>query len=371
MSKFALITHLLSIDSELNYLFYPSLKILNRFCSQRSIKNIIKNLPAHKMSYVKKIVSISDNETSGWVIVCPLLPEHFRMLKEEFVIKKIVSSCNLAKKLGADIVGLAAFTSIVGNEGEEVSKKVNLAVTSGNTYTACLAIEGILKAADYLDAILSESTLCIVGASGDIGSICAQVLSKKFKRTFLIGRNKDKLIDLAGMMKGDGVRREIIIETSIKQVIPNADFILCAASSIFPLFETSDLKSGTVVCDVSFPQAVPKNQDSFREDVLVFDGGKAKVNYKNMIFNSEWQQLFPDDVIYGCFAETILLAFEERVDSFSLGRGNITEAKIIMISDLAKKHGFETAPLKFGTYVYTDEDIARVKRIRSDLKKEV
>ena len=41
-------------------------------------------------------------------------------------------------------------------DGEVVSREVDIAVTSGNTYTACLSIEGIEKAAHKMDLDLNN-----------------------------------------------------------------------------------------------------------------------------------------------------------------------------------------------------------------------
>ncbi len=361
MKNFALITHLLSKDSELNDTFYPPLKFIKRVGLANRIDKILPHLPPYKMSYVDQFCSVADKKTNGWIITLPLLPTHFATKNENFLIKKILSGCKLAKRLGADIVGLAAFTSVVGDEGAVVSKYTDIAITSGNTYSSCLAIDGLLKAAERLSINLEEAHLSIIGATGDIGSICTKVLAQYFKNITLVGRDKNKLETFAKTITSG---KNILVDTNVKHCVQNSDLILCVASSVFPLFDVKDLKSGAVVCDVSVPPAVLKTKENFRSDVLIFDGGKAKVNLQKNCYNKEWKLLFPDNVIFGCLAETILLALDEKIENFSVGRGSITIDKIETISRIASRHGFEIALFKYGDYYYSEEDLNKIKKCK-------
>lgn len=360
MTKCALVTHFTGLNSQENFIYYPFFNFLANKVPPYYLKKIIQYMPPHKILFVKNIISISGSEASGYAIMCPLLPEHFVARNNEKAIKKIIQSCRLAEKLGAHVVGLAAFTSVIGNEGEEVAKKVNIAVTSGNTFTAFLAIDALLKATESLTIDKNKAKLVVLGATGDIGSICTKILSKKFNNIILLGREESKLkLLISGLDSNKSIR----FNTDVKKSISEADLILCVASNISSLFNAQDLKQGAVVCDVSIPPAIPKTKENFREDVLIFDGGKAKFINNDRIIGNKWHKLFPDGIIYGCLAETILLALEGKIENFSIGRGNITEEKVIFISELAQKHGFSTAPFKFGNYIYSEEDIKRIKGI--------
>jgi predicted amino acid dehydrogenase len=50
-------------------------------------------------------------------------------------------------------------------------------------------------------------------------------------------------------------------------------------------------------------------------------------------------------VLNGCLLEGVALALEGRFDSFSEGRGRITEAKLEEIWSIASRHGITLAPL--------------------------
>lgn len=51
------------------------------------------------------------------------------------------------------MVGLGAFTSIVGDAGITVAKNLDIAVTSGNSYTVATALEGTREAVRLMGKI--------------------------------------------------------------------------------------------------------------------------------------------------------------------------------------------------------------------------
>ncbi|MFZ1370678.1 MAG: hypothetical protein WAR78_09850, partial [Ferruginibacter sp.] len=48
--------------------------------------------------------------------------------------------------------------------------------------------------------------------------------------------------------------------------------------------------------------------------------------------------------IHGCILEAMVLAFENKFESFSSGKGNITTANMEEIYCLSVKHGIDVAP---------------------------
>lgn len=48
---------------------------------------------------------------------------------------------------------------------------------------------------------------------------------------------------------------------------------------------------------------------------------------------------------HGCMLEGMVLGLDGRYEAFSQGRGNITEARMEEILDLAERHGVVPAPL--------------------------
>jgi hypothetical protein len=58
----------------------------------------------------------------------------------EFTYSRLLDAAELARKLGAQIMGLGAFTKVVGDAGVTVAKQAPLPVTTGNSYSASGAL---------------------------------------------------------------------------------------------------------------------------------------------------------------------------------------------------------------------------------------
>ncbi len=349
------------IDMDHLYKMLGTFGLLVKKMKPFKLKELLKYLPPYKVDTVTNLRSLKGSVIDCHTIICPLLPEDMVSLDERFVLSRIVRAVRLAEKLGAKIVTLGGFTSVVGNEGEEVSKRVKIAVTSGNTYTAALAIEGIIKAAYCMDVNLSNATLAVIGATGDIGSICTKILSKKVKRVNIAARNEARLADFANEIKMN-TNKEVQVYKYAKDAIKDADITLTVTTAMSAIIEPESLKPGSIMCDVAIPANIAKSIVNIRNDVFVFEGGLARLPYQNEIKDRLFNELMPSGSIYGCLAEGMVLAFEGKFENYSIGRGNITEQKIDEISKLANKHGVQLADFFCGYRFYSDEDIEAIKR---------
>lgn len=358
MDKYAFIAHPVKREDILDY--YPLVRLMPFLVKRYNFKDIARKLPIRKFLDLNMRVSLTGKFVSGMGINCPLFPEDFVKLEEKIVLAKIKQACLLAQRQGAGIIGLGGFTSIVGNEGEVLAKEIDAGITSGNTYTAYLTLEGIFKAAQMLGVNLSSSTAAVIGATGDIGSICTKVLAKRVKRINLVARNEARLEEFAQQIRS--LNSALVSTTKyIPEAIKDTDIILTATSSITTLIEPAQLKSGAIVCDVAFPPNIAREVYNIRQDVLVFEGGKVKIPYSEQIKNRLWQKFFPGGILPACLAETILLALEDYYRDFSIGRGNITEEKLDFIGKIAQKHGFSLAPFKCGNKVLDEAQIEMIK----------
>ena len=320
------------------------------------IKNSFMRFPVHKIMEHIEITSSMGAKVKLFFYMLPFFPDQIVSARENIILDKIYKCVKLAEKDKVEIIALGAFTSIVGEEGSLISRKTNLAVTSGNCFTAALCIKGMLKAAEYLGIMIENSSVLVVGAGGDIGSICAKVFSKKCKKLFLKFRNQEKSKELISDIRRKA-KAEVFITEDIKIDIERADLILTATSSVVPLFELSDLHKKTIVCDVSLPFNIKRDLKSMRNDVFVFDGGRAKLPFYDKIDNYKWKVFFPNNSIYGCLAEAIILGFEKRIENYSIGRGKITEDKVEEISLLASRHGINLASFSFGSKFYSENEL--------------
>ena len=94
-----------------------------------------------------------------------------------------------------------------------------------------------------------------------------------------------------------------------------------------------------------------------RDDVLVIEGGVVEVP-GDVKFNLNFG--FPPQTAYACMAETMVLALEQRYESYTLGR-ELTVRQVEEISQLAKKHGFKLSGFRSFGRALTGPEIEEIK----------
>ena len=277
-------------------------------------------------------------------------------LPERTVYRKIVQTGRMAEKLGAQILGLGAFTSVVGDAGVTIAKNLAVPVTTGDSYTVTVAVDAIREAACVMDIPLGGATAAVVGATGAIGRVCAELLSEDVERLYLIGRRQEALEELRDRLK-TRARAELIVSTSM-DVLANAQLILTVTSAIHDIIRPEHLQPGSVVCDVARPRDVSAMVAAARDDILVIDGGMVDVpGPVDFHFNFG----FPPGKAYGCMAETIALALEGRFEDYTLGK-HLTRESVEEIGAMAKKHGFRLSGFRSFEREVTQQHIETVRR---------
>jgi predicted amino acid dehydrogenase len=326
---------------------YPALRLL----PERVLEIVLKRMSPRPISEITGIESKTGAEAHGWFVGCPLTPRQFLDLPEDFVIAKIVRAARVAQDLGARIVGLGAMTSVVGDAGVTVDRSVDIAVTTGNSYTVWTAVEGAKKAAALMGIDLAEAKVAVMGATGSIGQVCVRIMAEEAPLVTLIGRNEARLAEFAASVDG---KAQIGYTTDPAAGLRDADIVIAVTSAVDTVVPGEALKPGAVVCDVARPRDVSKRVARERPDVLVIEGGAVGVPGEvDFHFNFG----FPPKTAYACMAETMILALEERYESYSLGRELSVE-----IAALAEKHGFTLAGFRSFERQVTEDTIEAVRK---------
>jgi predicted amino acid dehydrogenase len=277
-------------------------------------------------------------------------------LPERTVYRKIIQTGRLAEKLGAQILGLGAFTSVVGDAGITIANALEVPVTTGDSYTVLMAVEAIRAAALEMEIPLDTATAAVVGATGAIGQVCAELLANDVERLYLIGRRQERLEELRDRLRVRA-RGELIVSTKM-EVLKEAQLILTVTSAIHEVIQPEHLQPGSVVCDVARPRDVSAMVAAVRDDILVIDGGMVDVpGPVNFHFNFG----FPLGKAYACMAETIALALEGRFEDYTLGK-HLTRARVEEIGAIAKKHGFRLSGFRSFEKEVVPEQIEAVRR---------
>lgn len=311
-----------------------------RYLPPALVEKLLTLLPPGNTARITGVQS-PYGQADGWFVSCPLTTRQMLTLPEEYVINKIIKTGHLAEKLGAKILGLGAMTSVVGDAGVTVAKNLNIAVTTGNSYTVATAIEGTKKGCELMEIDLPHAEVLVIGATGSIGAVAAQLLAREAQHLTLAARNRQKLAQLAAKIEAD-TSLTVQITDNFKEALRHADVILTVTSAMEAIIEPEDLKTGALVCDVARPRDVSRQVARCRDDVLVIEGGVVEVP-GGADFHFDFG--YPPGTCLACMAETMLLALEERYEDFTIGR-DIELAKVEEISRLAAKHGFRLAGLR-------------------------
>jgi predicted amino acid dehydrogenase len=278
-----------------------------------------------------------------------------------------------------------------------------VALTSGNSYTTALGVEGLKREAKNRGIQLGAATVGIVGAKGNIGSISARLLAQDAGHIVLFGREAtdesllavahaiyqdawerisahshvqeggcDKSCLLGGLAKtlaelgepvvraaqsGDpassGARIYAALQSMGKSApvrvsadlsgLGECDAVVTATSSAQPVIFPEHLSQRTaVICDIATPS---DTSDSVAEQcpwVTVISGGLARLPSKPDI--QLMGTKLPVDHVFGCVAETCLLGLVGYEDHFSFG--DMDKEQVEFISAAAKRHGFGLGEVK-------------------------
>lgn len=320
------------------------------------LETMLRYGPPVKVSHITGVTSPLGVEAEGWFVGCLLTPKQMLELPEAVVLSKIIDAARKAQELGAEIVGLGAFTAVVGDAGVTVAENVDIAVTTGNSYTVATALQGIRYAANIMDLSIDAASVAVLGATGSIGSAAARILARDVKHMVLAARSQERLERLANTIRTDNAV-DVVVTTSIQEACQNADIVVAVTSAIDTIVEPEWLRPGAIVCDVARPRNVSRRVAEIRSDVLVFEGGVVQVP-GDVEFGFDFG--FPAKTSYACMAETMILALEGRYENFTLGR-DLSVAQVDEIADLAEKHGFRVGGLRSFERAITLESIMRVR----------
>ncbi|MFZ1040352.1 MAG: polysaccharide biosynthesis protein [Anaerolineales bacterium] len=353
MDSFAFIIHPIDPKRDVSRKF----PLLGKILTEGQINFFSTFFPPVYLSEIEGITSAATGkQIKGWLVACPYTPKRMMELPKPTVYRKIIQTGHMAEGLGAQILGLGAFTSVVGDAGITIAKQLEIPVTTGDSYTISLAVQAIRDAAKVMEIPLNRATAAIVGATGAIGRVCAELLAGDVERLILIARDEKNLQALRDRLKVN-TRAELIISTKVES-LAEAQLILTVTSAVHDIIHPEHLQSGSVVCDVARPRDVSAMVAAARDDILVIDGGMVDVPGP---VNFHFDFGFPEGKAYACMAETMALALEGRFEDYTIGK-DITLERVNEITAIAGKHGFRLSGFRSFEREVTEEQIEIVRR---------
>ena len=245
---------------------------------------------------------------------------------------------DLAASLGCTIVSLGQYTSIVTRNGTSLSPR-GMGLTTGNSFSIALACEAVERARADRNGHSSRSTLAVVGATGNIGRTCAEILAPRFGRVILFGSGRPgseaRLIDLAERIPGADVSMD-------PAAIRDADVVISAINGVDAPLGPLHFARNAIVCDLSIPASVHPTTAAARPDLHIVAGGVARLPFEEDLEIVGFP--LPPGQIYGCAAEAILLGFEGLRDvRFT---GPLSPDYVQQVRAIADRHGFGLADVR-------------------------
>ena len=308
------------------------------------IKDILPWIPPRTVCHVA-VESTIGAKARGVYIDSFIPPDRLEAAHVHENIVRVRAAAACAIRTGAKIVSLGGFSSIlIEGNFDQLPQRHATVFTTGNTLTVAFIVRGIKKMCAIEGRSLRESTLLIVGATGDVGSGCARCLAPLVNSVLLSARNLERLRRLAAELQSNGVNVEIA--TDFQRFSAEADIVICAASLASPSLLLGRIAPDAIVCDAGYPKNLSPNAQM--PGAKIFFGGLGQIT-GGMKFAPDFNGVlnrhpFPD-VVHGCLLEGMVLALERRFEPFSQGRGFITPARVDEIESIAAGHGIHLAPL--------------------------
>jgi len=364
VARFAFVIHPLSVDFIFNH---PQLKYL-RFLPKRLIERAMANIRPLRLSRIKGIRSpATGREVEGYLLGLGATPRELMRRKPGFTYRRLIVASRMAQQSGAKIMGLGAFTKVVGDAGMTVAYKSDIAITSGNSLTVAATLEAAKQAVIKMGAAdLTQGRAVVIGATGAIGSVCSRLIAQAIGDVVLVAPRPEKLIALKRTIEEETPGARVVIATDAGPHLADADLVVTTTTAIGQkVIDVLKLKPGCVVCDVARPPDVQEEDARLRPDVLVVESGEILLPGEP---DFGFDIGLPPGVAYACLAEAAVLAMEGRFENFTLGR-NIEMEKVKEMYRLFKKHGLQLEGLRsFGRYV-DDEEVARKRALADELRR--
>jgi len=312
------------------------------------------------------------SESTAQEVICDIYalcatPRAMLRMDESFIYDQLVAAAEDAHQRGALIIGLGAYTKVIGDSGVTVSRRSPIPVTTGNSYSAAATLWAARLMVEKLGFVRQQNSdgklrmkVMVVGATGSIGRVSAQLLSLVADEIVIVAPRADKLLELRDELVALSPRTEILVRTDPNEELSDTDLIVTATSSQKgQILDIMRVKPGAVICDCSRPLDISADEARKRPDVLVIESGE--IDLPGPVRMSVDIGL-PKPSVYACLAETVLLTMEGRYENFSLSR-QLQFERVKEIYQLGLKHGARLATIRTYEGNLTEDQISRCRTL--------
>jgi predicted amino acid dehydrogenase len=339
-----------------------------RHLPPRLVELVAAQMPPLYLSKIRGIRSVATGEEAeGILLALGTTPREMMRRPPSFTYRRLIRAARMAERMGAQLMGLGAFTSVVGDAGVTVAQKSTIGITSGNSLTVAATLEAAKQAVVLMKGGRPDKVRAVViGATGSIGAVCARLLAQAVGDVVLIAPRAERLLALKQQIEQESPGARVVAATHPDAYIGDADLIITTTSALTgKVINVDKLKPGAVVCDVARPPDVKEEDAARRPDVLIVESGEIVLpGTPDFGFDID----MPPGTAYACLSETALLAMDGKFEDYTLGR-NIEIERVKEMYHLWQKHGLKLAGLRsFGVYV-TDQIIAEKRRLAEERRR--
>lgn len=364
VDKFAFVIHPLQVE---DLFIHPALQTLKKSgpILKNAIENLVTYLPGAKYGKITGVVSeATGKEIEGIIYTILHTPKKLMKAKPESIYVKLAKVAGKAQDEDVKLIGLGAYTKIVGDAGISVSRMSPIPVTTGNALSSASTLWAASLAVDKMNFVSKENGIyqgkaMVVGATGSIGKVTAKILAKSWRELVIVAPKPYKLAEVIEEIKIIAPQCHVEVDTNPDQLSQSCDLIVTTTSAHGKkIIDIEKVKSGAVICDVSRPFDITKEDALKRPDVLMIASGEVELPGDVKVGCDIGLR---GNVVYACLAETALLVLEGRFECFTIGR-TIDFNKVIEIDHLSKKHGVKLAAIMGHDREITDSVIEHCRQ---------
>ena len=312
------------------------------------------------------------SELNGQEVVCDIYalcatPRAMLRMDENFIYDQLVAAAEDAHRRGALMIGLGAYTKVIGDSGVTVARRSPIPVTTGNSYSAAATLWAARVMVQRMGFVKKENEhgqmlmkVMVLGATGSIGRVSAQLLSMVASEIVVVAPRADKLLELRDELKALSPHTVVHVRTDPNEELEDTDLIVTATSNQRgQILDIMRVKPGAVICDCSRPLDIRPEEARRRPDVLVIESGE--IDLPGPVRMSVDIGL-PKPSVYACLAETVLLTMEGRYETFSLSR-QLQLERVKQIYQLGLKHGARLSSIRNHEGEVTDDKIEHCRQL--------
>ena len=367
INRFAFVIHPLSVK----FIHKHHLFRWTKYLPDTIVERIAAHVPPLYISRIKGIESpTTGQKVEGILFSLGGTPRELMRRDPAFAYRRLIIASRMAERLGARLMGLGAFTSVVGDAGITVAQKADIAITSGNSLTVAATLEAAKLAVVQMGNDLSEAhkgNVMVIGATGSIGAVCSRLLAQAVPNITLVAPRPERLIALKRTIEEETPGANVTISTTSDDYIGLADLIVTTTTAINSrILDITLCKPGAVICDIARPPDITEEEAALRPDVLVIESGEILLPGKP---DYGYDIGLPPGVAYACLAETALLAMEGRFEDYTLGR-NIEVDRVKEIYRLFKKHQLQLSGLRSHGHFLTEAELAHKRALADQLRRD-